>query len=108
MISVRGLPLAYTTQMRLALIALFIVLIAWTGTDALVCPDGCADTPAGSLASPAHSSIGCCILCHGGFTLDLFSPDLSGGPSARRPVIFAAAGATPPPPAGIEHPPRNA
>jgi len=100
--------LRYNKPVRRAVIVLLIVLIGWTSGDAIFCPDGCADTVAGSAMSPVYFSVGCCILCHGGLTLHPHSPDLLRGSLIREPVTFIAADTDSAPPAPIEHPPRKA
>jgi hypothetical protein len=88
-----------------AVIVLMVVLVSWTTADALVCPDGCADSAAGATLSSVHGT-GCCILCHGGFTADSYTPALLPGPSISEPVVFVTTDGISSSPTRIEHPPR--
>ena len=96
----------YTMAMWRAVVVLLVVLVGWTTTDALVCPDGCADTVPGLALSATHSGVGCCVLCHGCFAFNSYIPELLRGPSIREPVIFVTTESVSSTLTRIEHPPR--
>ncbi len=90
----------------MVLAVVLLLLVGWTSADSIACPDGCTDALVQTVAMSPHSGVGCCALCHGGFTSGGCQPSVERVAQLRRPIAVLALAASPLLVLTIDHPPR--